>query len=115
MAPRTKADANLLFLFVCLQHVGDGSIDFRAVAEATNLNVPAARMRYTRLKKALDTEIINGAVDLTKTGDSGDASEPSSSPAKTATPVKKQRAYKRKKTHSSLIFTGAKTPLPKSD
>ncbi|KAG2416732.1 hypothetical protein HFD88_007948 [Aspergillus terreus] len=75
------------------------AIDFNAVAEATNLNPPAARMRYYRLKKVLDPQIIDGKADLTKAAaGEGDASEASPTPS-----PQKQRVTKRKKVEEPTV------------
>lgn len=78
------------------------------MAAATNLKVPAARMRWARLKKQLEAELVDGKFDLAK--GSAEASEPteaaatpdpamaSSASAASAAPAKKKRGVKRKKT-----------------
>lgn len=79
------------------------------MAAATNLKVPAARMRWARLKKQLEAELVNGKFDLTN--GFAEASEPteaaatpdpamaSSASAASAAPAKKKkRGVKRKKT-----------------
>lgn len=60
-------------------------IDFKAVAEALNLNVPAARMRYYRLKKQIESNASGGAGDPDAAADDEAASAP-------ATPVKPAEA-----------------------
>ncbi|KAL5355767.1 hypothetical protein BJX96DRAFT_170974 [Aspergillus floccosus] len=96
--PKTKADANVMFLYICLMKSGK-EIDFNAVAEATNLSPPAARMRYYRLKKVLDPQIVDGKADLTKAAaGEGDASEASPTPS-----PQKPRVTKRKKVEDSTV------------
>jgi hypothetical protein len=68
-------------------------INFNAVAEATNINISAARMRWTRLKARIEKEMANGTDD-TK-GEPSDTATPVPSPAKAASP-KKRRGVKRK-------------------
>ena len=93
----------------------DRQVDFNHVAAATNLKIPAARMRYSRLKKQLEPELVDGKFDLTKgTVEASDpveaaasAAPDESSAAETAattaagtaaSPAKKKRGGKRKKT-----------------
>ncbi|PGH33218.1 hypothetical protein GX50_03980 [[Emmonsia] crescens] len=59
MPSKTQADVNLWFLYICLQKSDYKTIDFNAVGEATSLNPPAARMRFSRLKKAIETSTSN--------------------------------------------------------
>ncbi|KAL4893474.1 hypothetical protein BDV59DRAFT_26086 [Aspergillus ambiguus] len=102
MAPKNKPDLNTMFLYVCLAKTGE-NIDFNAVAEATNLNPPAARMRYYRLKKVLDPQIVDGKVDLTK-GAGGDGDGGASEASPTPSP-KKPRVTKRKKAAEEATAT----------
>ncbi|PGH06980.1 hypothetical protein GX51_02019 [Blastomyces parvus] len=62
MPSKTQADVNLWFLYTCLQNSDYKTIDFNAVGEATGLNPPAARMRFSRLKKAIETGTANSTV-----------------------------------------------------
>ncbi|EEH42026.1 hypothetical protein PAAG_03947 [Paracoccidioides lutzii Pb01] len=59
MPSKTQADVNLWFLYICLQKSDYKTIDFSAVGEAANLNPPAARMRFSRLRKAIESCAIN--------------------------------------------------------
>ncbi|PGG96149.1 hypothetical protein AJ79_09715 [Helicocarpus griseus UAMH5409] len=59
MPSKTQADVNLWFLYICLQKSDYKTIDFTAVGEAANLNPPAARMRFSRLKKAIESGSIS--------------------------------------------------------
>ncbi|KAK2794348.1 hypothetical protein FQN52_008706 [Onygenales sp. PD_12] len=68
MPSKTQPDVNLWFLYICLQKSDYKTIDFNAVGEVTSLNPPAARMRFSRLKKAIE----NGT--YTSTGTSSSAS-----------------------------------------
>ncbi|KAE8147609.1 hypothetical protein BDV25DRAFT_142583 [Aspergillus avenaceus] len=100
MPGKAKADESLLFLYTCLLHSGGmNSINFNSVAEATNLNVSAARMRWHRLKIRIEKEIAEGPGDGTA-GEASDMSTPAVSPAKAAVPRKK-RVAKRKKLNNS--------------
>ncbi|KAH8429577.1 uncharacterized protein LDX57_007245 [Aspergillus melleus] len=111
MAPNKKSNESLMFLFICLLSLKDNAVDFSQVAAATNLKIPAARMRYSRLKKQLEVELVNGKFDLTK--GAVEASDPVEAAAvaapdeptvaenaaeTTASPAKKKRGGKRKKT-----------------
>ncbi|KAH0547768.1 hypothetical protein FGG08_000025 [Glutinoglossum americanum] len=66
MPSKIQLDENLWFLYVCLQKsdfkaanpAGAPQIDFNAVGEATGLKPPAARMRYTRLRR----HIVDGTL-----------------------------------------------------
>ncbi|KZF23272.1 hypothetical protein L228DRAFT_282010 [Xylona heveae TC161] len=57
MPPKLQLDENLLFLYTCLQHSDYKAIDFSSVGEAIGLKAPAARMRFTRLRKAIESGI----------------------------------------------------------
>ncbi|EER45773.1 conserved hypothetical protein [Histoplasma capsulatum H143] len=59
MPSKTQTDVNLWFLYTCLQKSDYKTIDFKAVGEATSLNPPAARMRFSRLKKAIEAGATN--------------------------------------------------------
>ncbi|KAK1139751.1 hypothetical protein N8T08_011215 [Aspergillus melleus] len=111
MAPNNKSNESLMFLFICLLSVKDNAVDFNQVAAATNLKIPAARMRYSRLKKQLEPELVDGKFDLTKgTVEASDPVEAAASAAPdestaaataaatAASPAKKKRGGKRKKT-----------------
>ncbi|KAB8233821.1 hypothetical protein BDV23DRAFT_173644 [Aspergillus alliaceus] len=95
MPPKSKPDDHLVFLYLCLVNsAGVNNIDFSAVAEATHINVPAARMRWSRLKARIEKEMAIGPED-TKAGEPSAvspsaASTPAASPAKTASPAKKR-------------------------
>ncbi|RMZ42005.1 hypothetical protein AFCA_006925 [Aspergillus flavus] len=74
-------------------------INFNAVADASNINVPAARMRWARLKARIEKEMAEGSGDPNagepSAASTPAASTPTPSPAKTASPAKK-RCVKRK-------------------
>ncbi|PWY72227.1 hypothetical protein BO94DRAFT_589806 [Aspergillus sclerotioniger CBS 115572] len=90
MAPKpTTPDPSVIFLYVCLMKSDFKSIDFKAVADATELNVGAARMRFSRLKKQLDALVKAGGKYDLKRGELGEASSSASTTPMT-TPVKKQ-------------------------
>ncbi|KAI9821684.1 MAG: hypothetical protein M1827_002265 [Pycnora praestabilis] len=60
MPSKIQLDENLWFLFVCLQKSDYKAIDFNAVGEITKLKPPAARMRYTRLRRAIEGGTLIG-------------------------------------------------------
>ncbi|KAK2812992.1 hypothetical protein FQN50_001013 [Emmonsiellopsis sp. PD_5] len=72
MPSKTQPDVNLWFLYICLQKSDYKTIDFNAVGEVTSLNPPAARMRFSRLKKAIE----NGT--YTSTGGASSSASPES-------------------------------------
>lgn len=49
-------------MYFVLSHTNCDQIDFRLVGEACDLNASAARMRYSRLKKAVETGHFRGAI-----------------------------------------------------
>lgn len=71
MPSKLLSDEHLRFLYICLQNsdyksvsfiiiallslLTSHQIDFNSVGNATNLKPPAARMRYTRLAKAIES------------------------------------------------------------
>ncbi|PYH91715.1 hypothetical protein BO71DRAFT_411582 [Aspergillus ellipticus CBS 707.79] len=88
MPPKSGPDTTLLFLYVCLLKSDFSAVDYKAVAAATDLNINAARMRFSRLKKQLDAHFSeDGKVDV-KRGES--AAEGSAASTPSSTPVKKQ-------------------------
>ncbi|OJD19484.1 hypothetical protein AJ78_00552 [Emergomyces pasteurianus Ep9510] len=70
MPSKTQADVNLRFLYICLQKSDYNTIGFNAVGEATDLSPPAARMRFSRLEKAIETVAIHSIACPKKTGQS---------------------------------------------
>ncbi|KAL2070335.1 hypothetical protein VTL71DRAFT_13361 [Oculimacula yallundae] len=59
MPSKIQLDENLWFLYICLQKSDLKAIDFNAVGLATSLKPPAARMRYTRLKRQIESGALN--------------------------------------------------------
>ncbi|KAG9245805.1 hypothetical protein BJ878DRAFT_398739, partial [Calycina marina] len=55
MPSKIQLDENLWFLYICLTKSDLKTIDFLAVGAATNLKPPAARMRYTRLRRQIES------------------------------------------------------------
>ncbi|KAF8861829.1 hypothetical protein BDZ45DRAFT_773550 [Acephala macrosclerotiorum] len=60
MPSKIQLDENLWFLYICLQKSDMKSIDFTAVGAATSLKPPAARMRYTRLRRQIESGTLIG-------------------------------------------------------
>ncbi|KAE9371662.1 hypothetical protein N431DRAFT_559128 [Stipitochalara longipes BDJ] len=60
MPSKIQLDENLWFLYICLQKSDLKSIDFSAVGAATSLKPPAARMRYTRLRRQIESGTLIG-------------------------------------------------------
>ncbi|KAI9875125.1 MAG: hypothetical protein M1830_008854 [Pleopsidium flavum] len=60
MPSKIQLDENLWFLYICLQKSDYKAIDFNAVGDATKLKPPAARMRYTRLRRAIESGTLIG-------------------------------------------------------
>ncbi|KAA6409343.1 MAG: hypothetical protein FRX48_06896 [Lasallia pustulata] len=60
MPSKIQLDENLWFLYICLQKSDYKAIDFNAVGDATQLKPPAARMRYTRLRRAIESGTLIG-------------------------------------------------------
>ncbi|KAN0096617.1 hypothetical protein V8E51_015422 [Hyaloscypha variabilis] len=60
MPSKIQLDENLWFLYICLQKSDLKSIDFAAVGAATSLKPPAARMRYTRLRRQIESGTLIG-------------------------------------------------------
>ncbi|KFY27620.1 hypothetical protein V493_03392 [Pseudogymnoascus sp. VKM F-4281 (FW-2241)] len=60
MPSKIQLDENLCFLYTCLQKSDYNNIDFHAVGAVTNLKPPAARMRYTRLRRQIESGTLIG-------------------------------------------------------
>ncbi|KAK5094562.1 hypothetical protein LTR70_004053 [Exophiala xenobiotica] len=60
MPQKLQVDESFAFLFMCIEASGC-KLDYKLIGEATDLNPAAARMRYTRLKKAVETGLFKGA------------------------------------------------------
>ncbi|KAI9675181.1 MAG: hypothetical protein M1829_003541 [Trizodia sp. TS-e1964] len=60
MPSKIQLDENLWFLYICLQKSDYKAIDFNLVGDATGLKPPAARMRYTRLRRAIEGGTLIG-------------------------------------------------------
>ncbi|KAL1863532.1 hypothetical protein Plec18167_000626 [Paecilomyces lecythidis] len=54
MPSKIQQDVNLRFLYSCLQNSDYKSIDFRAVGGCAGIKAPAARMRFSRLKRQIE-------------------------------------------------------------
>ncbi|KAL4946376.1 hypothetical protein BDV06DRAFT_218502 [Aspergillus oleicola] len=94
MPAKNFPDPNIMFLYLCIKH-SDAKINFEAVSAAMGLKVPAARMRFTRLKEKLESGMSDedrakesGGAEV----DEGDAG--ASSVAATPSPTKKRKTAK---------------------
>ncbi|KAL3467869.1 hypothetical protein BJX64DRAFT_283333 [Aspergillus heterothallicus] len=67
MPANSLPDPSMMFLYLCMIHSDLTKIDFNAVGDAVGLKHTAARMRYTRLKKAIESGIVDGKVNLKPT------------------------------------------------
>ncbi|KAL4871040.1 hypothetical protein BDV12DRAFT_164642 [Aspergillus spectabilis] len=119
MPPSSLPDANLMFLYLCMTESNLTKIDFKAVGAAMGLKVPAAQMRYSRLKKLIESGIVKdqcgegleGGEDsaavgssaaagaVSETGETAEEGEAMS--AATPSPTKKRKVTKAKKADSS--------------
>lgn len=61
MPQKLQVDESFAFLFMCIEASGC-KLDFKLVGDATDLQPAAARMRYSRLKKAVEAGHFKGAV-----------------------------------------------------
>ncbi|KAK5103468.1 hypothetical protein LTS08_002883 [Lithohypha guttulata] len=61
MPPKLQVDESLAFMFICIE-ASMSRLDFKAIGIACDLQPAAARMRYTRLKKALEAGVFKGAI-----------------------------------------------------
>ncbi|RDH27863.1 hypothetical protein BDQ94DRAFT_175178 [Aspergillus welwitschiae] len=75
--PKTHPNDGLVFLYMCILNSDLTTIDWKALGEATNLKLGAARMRYHRLKKNMDVVIKDGKFDLSTTSASTPAKKQS--------------------------------------
>ncbi|KAL2789187.1 hypothetical protein BJX66DRAFT_339470 [Aspergillus keveii] len=80
MPANSLPDPSLMFLYLCLVHSDYTKIDFKAVGAATGLKDTAARMRHSRLKKLIESGMVDGRVNLKPTDGVPDAGGPASSP-----------------------------------
>ncbi|KAL2829258.1 hypothetical protein BDW59DRAFT_159249 [Aspergillus cavernicola] len=60
MPGNTLPDPSLMFLYLCIINSDFSKINFAAVGAATGLKPSAASMRWYRLKKVLETGIVDG-------------------------------------------------------
>ncbi|KAI9373662.1 hypothetical protein BJX61DRAFT_541520 [Aspergillus egyptiacus] len=73
MPANTLPDPSVMFLYLCMINSDYTKINFEAVGAATGLKVPAARMRWTRLKKNIESGMVDGKMRVGKSGDDGNA------------------------------------------
>ncbi|KAL4968407.1 uncharacterized protein BDV14DRAFT_197184 [Aspergillus stella-maris] len=92
MPAKDLPDTNIMFLYLCIKH-SDAKINYEAVGEAMGLKVPAARMRFTRLKEKIESGMT--PEDLAKgSGGGGEADEGDGGAAATPSPTKKRKVAK---------------------
>ncbi|KAL2862766.1 uncharacterized protein BJX67DRAFT_385355 [Aspergillus lucknowensis] len=102
MPANSLPDPSLMFLYLCLINSDYKKIDFAAVGEATGLKVPAARMRWSRLKKTIESGMVDGKVNLKPAeggadeGDSTEDEDASAAAPASLSPQKKRRVTKAK-------------------
>ncbi|KAL4923958.1 uncharacterized protein BDV17DRAFT_295864 [Aspergillus undulatus] len=88
-------DPNLMFLYLCIKHSDMKKINYAAVGAAMGLNVPAAQMRWSRLRKKIESGMP--AENRAKGSGGGDADgdeeadADASSMAMTPSPSKKRK------------------------
>ncbi|GAB7361755.1 hypothetical protein MBLNU230_g1801t1 [Neophaeotheca triangularis] len=58
MPAKLDDPTSLRFLYCCMCHSNYSSIDYNAVGHAFSIKAPAARMRFTRLREALDPDLL---------------------------------------------------------
>ncbi|BCS20018.1 uncharacterized protein APUU_20450A [Aspergillus puulaauensis] len=91
MPAASLPDAGLMFLYLCLVNSDMTKINYEAVGAAAGLKVPAARMRYSRLKKQIESGLVDGKLNLgAGAGEQEDDDEDMAEPA-TPSPSKKRK------------------------
>ncbi|KAL4958037.1 hypothetical protein BDW69DRAFT_179984 [Aspergillus filifer] len=92
MPAKDLPDPNLMFLYLCIKH-SDAKINYEAVGEAMGLKVPAARMRFARLKEKIESGMT--PEDRAKGSGGGfEADEGDDGAAATPSPSKKRKVAK---------------------
>ncbi|PGH13260.1 hypothetical protein AJ80_06369 [Polytolypa hystricis UAMH7299] len=108
MPSKIQLDVNLWFLYICLQKSDYKAIDFAAVGAATKLKAPAARMRFTRLKKTIESGSLNISPETAFTGSLPDTLKTSKTRGKakpkrkTAVPKPKPEATVKKEVEADM-------------
>ncbi|KAL3478621.1 hypothetical protein BJX99DRAFT_256269 [Aspergillus californicus] len=59
-ANTTVTDPNTMFLYLCLTNSDYSKIDFEAIGGILGLKATAVRMRWSRLKKAIESNAVDG-------------------------------------------------------
>ncbi|RAL14940.1 uncharacterized protein BO97DRAFT_412224 [Aspergillus homomorphus CBS 101889] len=62
-APKPTAEADVLLLYVILLNADSNTINWPAVAKATGVTQPTARLKWYRLKQELDLKVHAGGFD----------------------------------------------------
>ncbi|KAJ0418933.1 hypothetical protein BJY00DRAFT_314394 [Aspergillus carlsbadensis] len=76
MPANSLPDPSLMFLYLCMVHSDYTKIDFKAVGAAVGLKDTAARMRHSRLKKLIESGMVDGKANLKPTEGATDAAGP---------------------------------------
>ncbi|KAL4911955.1 hypothetical protein BDW62DRAFT_215387 [Aspergillus aurantiobrunneus] len=116
-ANNSSPDASLTFLYLCMTHSDMTKVNYEALAAATGLKVPAARMRFTRLKKHIESTMAEGkasvgagvgAGDLNEEQEDGDAAPATPSPTKKRKVAQKAGGAKGKNEKGKGVQSGVK-------
>ncbi|KAH7411325.1 hypothetical protein BKA64DRAFT_379061 [Cadophora sp. MPI-SDFR-AT-0126] len=115
MPSKIQLDENLWFLYICLQKSDLKTIDFNAVGLATGLKPPAARMRYTRLRRQIESGALNtghgpGFSSASLPPPSSPSQQTSSASIRNLVPKKRKRGKK-----SEVTVAIAKAPDSSED
>ncbi|PVH80402.1 hypothetical protein DL98DRAFT_571923 [Cadophora sp. DSE1049] len=104
MPSKIQLDENLWFLYICLQKSDLKAIDFNAVGLATGLKSPAARMRYTRLRRQIESGSLNtGHGPGFSSTSPPSPSSPSQQRASVSTPASVPKKRKRRKKSEDTV------------
>ncbi|KAL2838301.1 hypothetical protein BJY01DRAFT_220119 [Aspergillus pseudoustus] len=80
MPANSLPDPSVMFLYLCMTHSDLTKIDFNAVGDAVGLKHTAARMRYSRLKKQIESGIVDGKVNLKASDNAATTTSPAAAP-----------------------------------
>ncbi|EAW14458.1 uncharacterized protein ACLA_074960 [Aspergillus clavatus NRRL 1] len=94
--PKATIDENHVFMYHLVQSIGDKTIDYDALAQAVNLNKPAARMRWSRLKARIEEARTENNNDDNRDATTPQTTEPVTE-SETSSPVKKKRRTLKRK------------------
>ncbi|EEP75539.1 predicted protein [Uncinocarpus reesii 1704] len=114
MPSKLQLDVNLWFLYLCLQKSDYKTIDFHAVGEAANINPPAARMRFTRLKKTIENGALNSPAGTLFPGGTEGTARLSSSSSRGKGKAQSSAAKSVKTLEKGKLSSKAKSNIPTS-